>query len=98
MLRNIAKIIMAAIIAVGLSGCTQQNLVERESCLDKSWGRSFESARYNQIMNPDAEKNLEPVEGLEGPAAEKAIIDHLSGKAPKQDSSKGGFRFQAFKK
>ncbi len=89
MLRNIVKIVMASIIAVGLFGCTQHNLVARESQLDKNWGRSFESARYNQILNPDAEKNLAPVEGLEGPAAEKAIVDHLSGKAPKQESSTG---------
>lgn len=89
MLRNSIIIVMAAIITVGLFGCTQHNLVPRESQLDKNWGRSFESARYNQILNPDAEKNLAPVEGLEGPAAEKAIVDHLSGKAPQQQSSRG---------
>ena len=43
---------------------------QRESLLDRNWGRSYESAIYNQMVNPDAHKNLDPVIGLDGRAAE----------------------------
>jgi hypothetical protein len=65
--------------AVGLIGCTQQNMRSSESELDKNWGRSFESAKYHQIINLESENNLAPVEGLDGPVAEKVINDHLTG-------------------
>ena len=74
--------IMAAIIAVGLFGCTQQ-----ATKLDQNWGRSFESARYNQILNPEAGNNQVPVEGIEGPAAERIMEGHLSGNATEQKPS-----------
>ena len=34
-----------------------------------NWGKSFESAKNNQILNPDAGKNLDPVVGIDGQAA-----------------------------
>lgn len=39
--------------------------------LDKNWGRSYETAKFNQIVNPEADKNLDPVVGLDAVAAEK---------------------------
>jgi hypothetical protein len=60
------------LIVVGLtaalsifSGCAQKKTV-----LDSHWGKSFESATSNQILNPEADKNLAPVVGLDGQAAE----------------------------
>ena len=50
------------------SGCAQ-----RETMLDRNWGTSYESAKLNQILNPEAGKNLEPVVGLDGQAAETAL-------------------------
>jgi hypothetical protein len=79
MFKNIVIIAMGATIAVWVFGCAP-------SALDNNWGRSYESAKYNQILNPEAGKNLDPVEGLEGPAAERAIKDHFGGKAPKRHS------------
>ncbi len=38
--------------------------------LDRNRGRSFDTAKSSQILNPDAQKNLEPVVGLGGGAAE----------------------------
>jgi hypothetical protein len=38
----------------------------KDSTLNKNWGRSYETAKYNQILNPEAAKNLEPVTGLDG--------------------------------
>jgi len=40
---------------------------------DQNWGRSYQTAKYNQILNPDAGKNLNPVEGLSGNAAENSV-------------------------
>ena len=34
--------------------------------LDSYWGDSLEAAKSNQIKNPEASKNLEPVTGLDG--------------------------------
>ena len=79
MLRNKVKNIIAAIIAAGLLGCTQQ-----VTTLDQNWGRSHESARFNQIMNPETEKNQDLVEGLTGPAAERVMESYLNGKTNKQ--------------
>ena len=41
-----------------------------KTMLERNWGRSFESAKQNQILDPDAGKNLDPVIGLDGQAAE----------------------------
>ena len=42
----------------------------RETSLDRNWGRSHETAKFNQIVNPEADKNLDPVVGLDAAAAE----------------------------
>jgi hypothetical protein len=41
--------------------------------LDKDYGRSVKQAWINQTLDPEAEKNLEPVTGLEGKAAQSSI-------------------------
>ncbi len=67
------------LIAIGLiaalsvfSGCGA-------TMLDKNWGKSFESAKSNQILNPEAGKNLEPVVGLDGQAAEITLGTYRKG-------------------
>jgi hypothetical protein len=88
MLNKIGKFMLMMLVAVWFFGCAQHPVFQPESELDKNWGRSFESARHNQILNPDAGKNLEPVEGLEGPAAERIMNDYVNGgKQKKQESS-----------
>jgi len=37
--------------------------------LETDYGTSYKLQKYNQIANPDAEKNLKPVEGIDGQAA-----------------------------
>lgn len=64
--RNLT-IIGVTIMLFTVFGCSTSH--HRESSLDKNWGRSFETARFNQILNPDAEKNPEPVASLDGIAA-----------------------------
>jgi hypothetical protein len=44
--------------------------------LAANWGRSFETAKYNQILNLDAEKNLDVVDGLDGIAGEKSMENY----------------------
>ena len=38
--------------------------------LEENWGKSYESQKLSQTANPEAGENLEPVEGLDGTAAE----------------------------
>ncbi|WAC06616.1 MAG: hypothetical protein OS130_10160 [Thermodesulfobacteriota bacterium] len=70
-------VIIVAAIAV-FSGCACQKDLSAEN-----WGRSFELAKYNQYLNPEAGKNLEPVEGLNGWAADAVMAGY-------QESFKGG--------
>jgi hypothetical protein len=52
------------------SACQGTGAWRGETLLEKNWGKSFESAKKNQILNPDAGKNLDPVTGLDGEAAD----------------------------
>jgi len=44
------------------------------SRVEMDFGASYNLSKYNQILNPDAGKNLKPVEGLDGMAA-NAVVD-----------------------
>jgi hypothetical protein len=57
-----------AAISIG-SGCGMY----KETRLERNWGKSFESAKTNQILNPKAGENLEPVVGLDGKTAAGAL-------------------------
>jgi hypothetical protein len=52
------------IIVMLLGGCTVF-----ESRLEKDYGNSYKLAIVNQTLNPDAEKNLEPVYEIDGNTA-----------------------------
>jgi hypothetical protein len=69
--------ITAFVVALGLlSGC--QGSYHKETKLERNWGKSFEATK-NQILNPGAGENLEPVEGLNGQSAERAGIKYRKG-------------------
>ena len=51
-------------IAAGCAGLSR---------LEMDYGTSFKLAKFNQTLNPEAEKNLKPVTGLDGVAAQKSI-------------------------
>jgi len=70
--KTIALTIACAMLAL-FAGCSSSGPVYQETLLDKNWGRSVETAKYNQILNPDAGKNLTPVEGLSGNAADNSV-------------------------
>ncbi len=52
------------VIVMLLGGCTVS-----ESRLEKDYGNSHRLAIVNQTLNPEAEKNLEPVDGIDGNTA-----------------------------
>lgn len=76
MLSRCIKIFLGFLCIMSMWGCAQYY---GESQLDRNWGRSFESAKYNQILNPEAEKNLKPVVGLEGRVEEKIMEGYVKG-------------------
>ena len=69
---NIVLIVVLAVFSVvTLWGCAG-NLPEgkRADYLEQNWGKSYESAKKNQILNPEAGKTVEPVIGLDGQVVE----------------------------
>src|SRR4030042_5662985 len=52
------------VISVGCAGPTR---------LEMDYGTSFNLSNFNQILNPEAEKNLEPVTGLNGKAGQATM-------------------------
>jgi hypothetical protein len=73
----IATAIIAALL--GCMGCQGTFPAQKETQLDRNWGRSYETAKYNQMLNPEAGKNQDPVEGLDGHMAEKAVEEYRKG-------------------
>ena len=70
-------LIVVLVLMVGLlffTSCSKE--FKKETKLDRNWGRSFEAAKQNQILNPEAGKEPEPVVGMDGQAAEKIIEKH----------------------
>jgi hypothetical protein len=70
--KTIALAMFCAMLAL-FAGCSGTGGIHQETLLDQNWGRSVEIAKYNQILNPEAGKNLTPVEGLSGKAAENSL-------------------------
>jgi hypothetical protein len=61
-------IAVICVMAVVLS-CSGTTSNQKETLLDKNWGRSLEGIRYMQMVDPEAGKNLDPVVGLDGNAS-----------------------------
>lgn len=72
-------LVLFAVFMAVLPACSTNQPLHQESMLDQNWGRSFESQKYNQILHPDAGKNLTPVTGLDGQAALKALEKYRAG-------------------
>ena len=63
--------------------------------LEMDYGTSYKLQKFNQTLNPDAEKNLELVEGLDGNAAAAIVGQYYKGfttseKGPVYNISIGG--------
>lgn len=80
--------VAALILFVGCSGDMKKG--ERLEHLEKHWGKSFEMARDNQILNPEAGKTVKPVMGLNGQAADggwESLIESYKGKMQEAPTS-----------
>ena len=71
---NFILIVLLTVLSLTLWGCAG-NLPQgkRADILDMNWGKSYETAKNKQILNPDASENLDPVLGLDGQAAEHTV-------------------------
>ncbi len=68
-------IIVGIIAAVSMvSACSGT-----DTLLQRNWGKSHETAAYNQTLNPDADKTLKPVDSLDGQAAENNLQKYQDG-------------------
>ena len=67
-MKRAAIYILSETLAIFLiSACAQP------SRLDKDYARSVKQARINHVLHPEAEKNVEPVTGMDGKAAQASI-------------------------
>lgn len=57
-------IIIGLLIAAGCAGPTR---------LESDFGTSHKLMHVNQVLNPDASKNLQPVSGMDGVAARNGL-------------------------
>lgn len=60
----------AVLIVLIAAGC-------HYGALNKDYGNSYNAAKYGQIVNPRASKNLAPVTGLPGTAVEPAMKKYV---------------------
>ena len=69
-MKMIICIFSLALTVVFLAGCTT-------SRVEMDYSTSYKLAKFNQTLNPDAEKNLEPVLGMDGQAAQSLVETYL---------------------
>lgn len=68
-------VLMAVMIWILFSfGCACKH-----SRLDMNYGTSFSLSKFNQIINPETDKNAEPVVGLDGQAAIEIMEKYRGG-------------------
>lgn len=79
---NIKQLAIASIFAGGIfvMGCAP-------SMVDENWGRSVETARYNQTLNPEAQKNLTPVDEMDGQSAINILESYRQGFSKSEETA-----------
>lgn len=65
--RTTIKIIGLAGAALAIAGCTTRYTAE------EGFGDSVRAAQAQQVLNPDAPRNTDPVKGLHGVAAKSTV-------------------------
>ena len=74
-------IIVGIIVAVSMvSACSGTDTLSQ-----RNWGKSYETAAYNQMLNPDADKTMKPVDSLDGQAAENDLQRYRDGFKAKKE-------------
>jgi len=66
-MRTVAYLVIVLSTVFLISGCAGR------SRLEENYGASVKLSTFNQILDPDAEKKLEPVTGMDGIAAQISI-------------------------
>ena len=70
-------LIIGTVAAVSfIFGCSGRTPYDKDSMLNRNWGISYETALYSQLVNPDADKNLDPVLGLDGTASQYNVVKY----------------------
>ena len=80
--------LLAALLITPSVGFAGESMLQGDTRLDRNWGRSVEMAKYHQIMNPEAERNLSPVTGLKGSVGERIMKNYVEGFQTNKSSSK----------
>ena len=68
--------ILIGLVAIFLISAGCANIPTR---LEMDYGTSFKLSKFNQILNPEAEKNLELVTGFDGGAAQATMGRYQKG-------------------
>ena len=70
-----------SLIIIGVTAAVSMVLAcsGTETLLQRNWGKSHETAVYNQTLNPNADKTLKTVDALDGQAAEGVHKKYLDG-------------------
>jgi hypothetical protein len=70
--RYLILITFMSIFSIMLS-CSGTTPAHEQTLLERNWGRSIESMRYMQMVDPEAGKDPNPVESLDGNASENNV-------------------------
>ena len=81
MLSRPSIIITFSIVLFLFAGCASYNTLET------NWGSSFEASKTNQIANPEASENLDPVVGLDGEVAQENMEIYRRGSKGQDQST-----------
>jgi hypothetical protein len=92
LLRSVNMKVRAGItVLIVISFLFLSSCAKRESRVDSFMGTSYELAKFNQIINLDAEKNLTPVDTLDGSATNNAIDNYRKSFLPEKKENKLSF-------
>lgn len=94
MLKIISNIMLAAFFTLAFIGCNHYSAYQtnQPTELDQNWGRSYETAKYSQMLYPDAVPSSEPVVGLDANVADRVMKDYRIGKTPESATQLKGFQ------
>jgi hypothetical protein len=81
---NLMLILTFVAASLMVAGCEHIPSARQDTLLNRNFGRAYETAIHNQILNPDAGKNLEPIEGLDGQYGQRNMDTYRKGKEKEQ--------------
>ena len=64
-----------------------------ESRVAMDYGTSYQLQKYNQTLNPEAEKNTAPVTGMSGQAAQNAVDTYKKSFVEKEAPASTSYQF-----